>query len=75
MTSDAGRVYHTQCTGNALATVKDHEQDEDITLFGSCFCPFVQRVWVAFEILGIPYKVIILNTDRCGVELIKPLVL
>ncbi|KAG6840094.1 hypothetical protein C0991_008992 [Blastosporella zonata] len=27
------------------------------TLFGSCFCPFVQRVWVSFEFLGIPYKV------------------
>jgi glutathione S-transferase len=36
--------------------VKAHENDQDITLFASCFCPFVQRVWVAFEVLGIPYK-------------------
>jgi len=55
--SDAGRAYHTQCTGDALETVRAHENDQDITLFASCFCPFVQRVWVAFEVLGIPYKV------------------
>lgn len=59
-TGDSGKAYHTQCTGEALKTVKAHEKDEYITLFGSCFCPFVQRVWVAFEILGIPYKVWIL---------------
>ena len=53
---DSGRTYHTHCTGEALVTVQAHEQDEDITLFGSCFCPFVQRVWMVFEILGIPYK-------------------
>ncbi|PPQ73794.1 hypothetical protein CVT25_013630 [Psilocybe cyanescens] len=54
--SDSGRVYHTACTGAALATAQAHEREEDITLFGSCFCPFVQRVWVAFEVLGVPYK-------------------
>jgi glutathione S-transferase len=54
--SDSGKAYHTECIGDALVTVKAHQKDEDITLFGSCFCPFVQRVWVAFEILGIPYK-------------------
>ena len=58
--SDSGKTYHTECTGDALVTVKAHEKDEDITLFGSCFCPFVQRVWMTFEILGIPYKVWIL---------------
>ncbi|KDR84185.1 hypothetical protein GALMADRAFT_55147 [Galerina marginata CBS 339.88] len=54
--SDTGRVHHKECTGDALVTVKAHQNDEDITLFGSCFCPFVQRVWLAFEILGVPYK-------------------
>ncbi|KAG6836027.1 hypothetical protein H0H93_012172 [Arthromyces matolae] len=58
-TSDSGRHYHKECTGLALETVKAHQTPEDITLFGSCFCPFVQRVWVAFEVLGIPYKVTI----------------
>ena len=55
--NDAGKLYHNECTGAALHTVKQHEETQDITLFGSCFCPFVQRVWVAFEYLGIPYKV------------------
>lgn len=54
--TDTGRVYHTKCTGTALDTVTGHSKDEDITLFGSCFCPFVQRAWIAFEYLGIPYK-------------------
>ncbi|KAF9534655.1 glutathione S-transferase [Crepidotus variabilis] len=54
--SDQGRKYHTIATGDALITVKNHEEDEDIILFGANFCPFVQRAWVAFEVLGIPYK-------------------
>lgn len=55
--TDSGRVYHRECTGAALETVKQHVDDQDITLFASCFCPFVQRVWVALEYLQIPYKV------------------
>ncbi|EIM87705.1 uncharacterized protein STEHIDRAFT_121314 [Stereum hirsutum FP-91666 SS1] len=54
---DSGKKYHLQCTGVALETANKHIAEQDITLFGSCFCPFVQRVWVAFEYLGIPYKV------------------
>ncbi|KAF8885771.1 glutathione S-transferase [Infundibulicybe gibba] len=53
---DSGKHYHNQCTGNALKTANEHTADEDITLFGSCFSPPVQRVWVALEYLGIPYK-------------------
>ncbi|KAJ7767451.1 thioredoxin-like protein [Mycena maculata] len=50
------KSYHLECTGAALETVKQHSDAQDITLFGSCFCPFVQRVWVAMEYLGVPYK-------------------
>jgi len=53
---DSGKQYHRECTGDALITVSKHKQPESITLFGSCFCPFVQRVWAAFEYLGIPYQ-------------------
>ncbi|RDB20144.1 Riboflavin transporter MCH5 [Hypsizygus marmoreus] len=53
---DSGKHYHNECTGLALETVKRHQEPENITLFGSCFCPFVQRVWIAFEYLEIPYK-------------------
>lgn len=58
--ADTGKSYHTECTGSALQTVKKHVEPQDITLFGSCFCPFVQRVWLGFETLGIPYKVLLL---------------
>jgi len=67
---DLGKAYHTECTGDAHVTVKAHEKDEDITLFGSCFCPFVQRVWVAFEILGIPYKYYEVNPYKKPKELL-----
>ncbi len=45
------------CAGEALNTVNAHAGDAETILFGSCFYPFVQRVWVAFEYLGIPYQV------------------
>ncbi|KAH9961634.1 glutathione S-transferase [Lactifluus volemus] len=54
---DKEKQYHLHCTGDALDTVNAHMGEADITLFGSCFCPFVQRVWVAFEYLDIPYRV------------------
>ncbi|KAJ6560434.1 thioredoxin-like protein [Mycena capillaripes] len=51
------KSYHLEATGPALDTVKKHSDAQDITLFGSCFCPFVQRAWVALEYLEIPYRV------------------
>ncbi|KAF8827294.1 hypothetical protein HHX47_DHR5000856 [Lentinula edodes] len=54
--TDSGKTYRNECTGHALETVKSHTEDQDLTLFGSCFCPFVQRVWVSFEYLQIQYK-------------------
>jgi glutathione S-transferase len=55
---DSGKSYHKECTGLALETANKHQDiNADITLFGGCFCPFVQRVWATFEYLGVPYKV------------------
>ena len=45
-------VYHTECTGKALDTVKAHSSPSELTLFGACFCPFVHRVWIALEHVG-----------------------
>lgn len=59
---DSGKSYHLQCTGDALETANAHSQPADITLFGSCFCPFVQRAWVALEYLGIEYYVSLFRT-------------
>ncbi|KAH9958223.1 glutathione S-transferase, partial [Russula dissimulans] len=53
----SGKRYHLCFTGDALDTAHSHPGGADITLFGSCFCPFVQRVWVALEYLGTPYRV------------------
>ncbi|KAK7468561.1 hypothetical protein VKT23_003066 [Stygiomarasmius scandens] len=55
-TSDTGKHYRNECTGPALELAKKRTEPKDITLFASCFCPFVQRVWVAFEYLQIPYQ-------------------
>ncbi|KAF7290923.1 Glutathione transferase [Mycena chlorophos] len=57
MAAPSPKSYHLICTGLALDTVNKHQAPEDITLFGSCFCPFVQRAWAAMEALGVPYKV------------------
>ena len=56
-TTDSGKSYRTECTGAALETVKKHSSNEAITFFAACFCPFVQRAWIAFEYLGVTYKV------------------
>jgi hypothetical protein len=48
MGKDTGKKYHEKATGAALETAEQHSKPADtgIVLFGSCFCPFVQRVWV-----------------------------
>lgn len=53
-----GANYHRQCTGAALRTVEAHSSPERLTLYGAAFCPFVHRVWIALEVLGVPYRYI-----------------
>lgn len=57
-TKSTQKTYHKRATGQAQATVKRHSREADLKLFGSCFCPFVQRVWIALEVKGIPYQYI-----------------
>ncbi|KAK2731563.1 hypothetical protein FQN57_003366 [Myotisia sp. PD_48] len=52
------KTYHQRASGSAFSTVNDHMNDSDLKLYGSCFCPFVQRVWIALEVKGIPYQYI-----------------
>ncbi|KAJ5305083.1 uncharacterized protein N7443_004743 [Penicillium atrosanguineum] len=52
------KSYHTKATGLAAATAISHSVESNLKLFGSCFCPFVQRVWIALELKGIPYQYI-----------------
>ncbi|KAI0819470.1 glutathione S-transferase C-terminal-like protein [Trametes gibbosa] len=56
---DSGKTYHLECSGEALITSRAHATPEHITLFAGCFCPFVQRVWITLEHLGIDYKVML----------------
>ncbi|CAL1709224.1 unnamed protein product [Somion occarium] len=69
--NDSGKSYHLQCTGDALETVKQHGKPTDITLFGSCFCPFVQRVWVTLEHLGIDYDYYEVDPYKKPAELLE----
>lgn len=52
------RTYHTKASGKALQTVEAHAQSNQLKLFGSCFCPFVQRVWISLEAKKMPYEYI-----------------
>ncbi|CAN9161835.1 unnamed protein product [Alternaria sp. RS040] len=52
------KTYHKKATGNALTTVKNHSKEDDLKLYGSAFCPFVQRVWISLEHKQIPYQYI-----------------
>ncbi|KAL2866520.1 glutathione S-transferase family protein [Aspergillus lucknowensis] len=56
--TSAPKKYHTKATGSAAETVANHTKETDLKLYGSCFCPFVQRVWIALELKGIPYQYI-----------------
>ncbi|KAE8230608.1 hypothetical protein CF326_g4387 [Tilletia indica] len=56
----APKPYHTKCTGEALQTVQtvaaktDDESNSKLSLYGACFCPFVQRAWAALCLLSPP---------------------
>ncbi|RFU30015.1 hypothetical protein B7463_g6318, partial [Scytalidium lignicola] len=52
------KTYHKKASGNALVTVRKHTKENDLKLYGSCFCPFVQRVWIALEAKAIQYQYI-----------------
>ncbi|KAF1831852.1 hypothetical protein BDW02DRAFT_605319 [Decorospora gaudefroyi] len=52
------KTYHKKATGNAWTTAKNHSKEEDLKLYGSAFCPFVQRVWISLEHKQISYQYI-----------------
>ncbi|KAK4993948.1 hypothetical protein LTR50_000163 [Elasticomyces elasticus] len=52
------KSYHKKATGLALQTAEKHSRDHDLKLYGSCFCPFVQRVWISLELKQLPYQYI-----------------
>ena len=50
------KTYHKQASGLALATVRAHAAENPLKLYGSCFCPFVQRVWISLELKDMEYE-------------------
>ncbi|KUL91246.1 hypothetical protein ZTR_01761 [Talaromyces verruculosus] len=64
------KTYHKKATGEAQTTVQKRSQENDLKLFGSCFCPFVQRVWIALEAKGIPYQYIEVDPYEKPAELL-----
>lgn len=41
-----------------MITIANHSSPNDLILFGNDLDPFVQRVWIALELKGIPYQFI-----------------
>lgn len=50
------KTYHKQPTGKALETATAHSAEKDLKLYGSCFCPFVHRVWISLEFKKLDYE-------------------
>lgn len=57
------KTYHKQATGEALKTAQNHSAENDLKLYGSCFCPFVHRVWISLEYKGLDYQYV--EVDVC----------
>ncbi|KAK5132913.1 hypothetical protein LTR08_008359 [Meristemomyces frigidus] len=58
------KTYHKQPTGRALQTSQAHSQEHDLKLYGSCFCPFVHRIWTALEAHHLDYQYIEVDVYR-----------
>jgi len=43
-------------TGEALKTVEQHQEPQDLVFWSGWFCPFNQRTWITLEERGIPYQ-------------------
>lgn len=58
------KTYHKQATGLAWETVQAHSKDHDLKLYGSCFCPFVHRVWISLEHKKLDYQYVEVDVYR-----------
>ncbi|KAI6867673.1 glutathione S-transferase [Hortaea werneckii] len=58
------KTYHKQATGEAWKTVQAHSTDKRLKLYGSCFCPFVHRVWISLEHKGLDYEYVEVDVYR-----------
>lgn len=58
------KTYNKKATGEALKTAESHSAEQELKLFGSCFCPFVHRVWISLELKGLDYQYIEVDVYR-----------
>jgi glutathione S-transferase len=58
------KTYHKQATGLAWKTVEAHSAEKDLRLYGSCFCPFVHRVWISLEHKRLDYQYVEVDVYR-----------
>lgn len=58
------KTYNKQATGAAWETVQAHSADHDLKLYGSCFCPFVHRVWISLEHKQLNYQYVEVDVYR-----------
>lgn len=58
------KTYHKQATGAAWETVQEHSDEQQLKLYGSCFCPFVHRVWISLEFKQLTYQYVEVDVYR-----------
>ncbi|TKA28659.1 hypothetical protein B0A50_02986 [Salinomyces thailandicus] len=58
------KTYHKQPTGLAWQTAQDHSNTNTLKLYGSCFCPFVHRIWIALEYKALAYEYVEVDVYR-----------
>ncbi len=58
------KTYSKQATGEALKTANAHSAEHELKLYGSCFCPFVHRVWISLEYKGLEYQYVEVDVYR-----------
>ncbi|KPI39500.1 uncharacterized protein AB675_5022 [Cyphellophora attinorum] len=63
---------HPHATGLAATFAQSHlnasDADSPFTLYGSWFCPFVQRVWIILHLKSIPHRYVEINPYHKAAE-------
>ncbi|KAK5741304.1 hypothetical protein LTR17_004010 [Elasticomyces elasticus] len=58
------KTYNKHATGLAWETAQAHSSEKELKLYGSCFCPFVHRVWISLEHKKLDYEYVEVDVYR-----------